>query len=204
MSLRRFILLCLLILPLGMVILSIFWSSPGFELAFLVLGVPIGILTVWEISFPELLDGCFGKPRAHLEISSSDAAALMKNKYIFTLVFLFILGLLLMMPVLGYASLRASVDRVSFSFALFTIVSKLGSKLWHFLTIPAIFISLLVFILLAFFMKPLLTFIAELNKGQTRGAPSNLAYSRRFKVSRVNRGLHPRQTQPPVSHSKGK
>ena len=59
MFLRRKNLLGLLVIPLTMIIVSSFQTTldPGLELAYLIFGVPIGVLTMWEWFGPEVAAG---------------------------------------------------------------------------------------------------------------------------------------------------
>jgi len=76
----------------------------------------------------------------------------MKNKLVLALIILIPVLILL---VAGYAAIRSHLDRVSFIFALSVFLIKLASKLWHFLSAPVVFISLLVFLLLWLFRTPI-------------------------------------------------
>ncbi len=63
MTIRKKILLGLLIIPLSMIIISFGQSpvDPGLELVYLVIGVPICVLNIWEWFNPEIIDHMFRK-----------------------------------------------------------------------------------------------------------------------------------------------
>jgi hypothetical protein len=67
MTRRRWILLALLVIPLALVVLGIVFQSElgepplWVEYPFLLVGVPIVIVNVWEWSEPELLDKLWKK-----------------------------------------------------------------------------------------------------------------------------------------------
>jgi hypothetical protein len=65
LTFRRKILLGLLIIPIVIVIISLFQTTldPGLELVYLVFGVPICVLNVWEWFEPEVAEKLFGKNR---------------------------------------------------------------------------------------------------------------------------------------------
>lgn len=163
MTLRRKILLILLIIPATMMLISIGWPGAGFELTFLVLGVPILVLNAWEFFSPEDIDFYFGKPKSMpVTRAVGQKGFFMKNKSILALI---VSVSILILLVIGYALLRSNIDHVSFLYALNAVLIKLGNRLWHLLSVPAIFIALLVFLLLWILNKP----IGAVIKG-TRGS----------------------------------
>jgi len=151
MTLRRKILLILLIIPVAMIIVLIGWPASGLELIFLVTGVPILVLNAWEF-FPQNADDIYsGKFKIEPnKLAVYPEGTFMKSK---AFVVLIISSIAFILLVSIYASLRSYIDRVPFLFALTIFLIKLASKLWHFLTAPTIFISLLVFLLLWLFRK---------------------------------------------------
>ncbi len=175
MTHRRKLLLSLLLIPIVMIIISIGWPDPGLELVYLVIGVPIIVLNAWEFFQPEVMEFYFGKPRIWgNQLPMSKVEALMRNKYM--LVFIILISAFIL-PVIIYSSMRSSIDNVSFLFALFTLLSKLASKLWHFLTDPVIFISLLIFIMIWLFRKPIIMFIPEIKGIKDIKFPDNFNQS---------------------------
>jgi hypothetical protein len=64
-SIRKKILLGLLIIPVSMIIVSLFQTTldPGLELTYLVFGVPICVLNVWEWFEPEIINRFFEKSK---------------------------------------------------------------------------------------------------------------------------------------------
>jgi hypothetical protein len=175
MTQRRKLLLSLLLIPIVMIIISIGWPDPGLELVYLVIGVPIIVLNAWEFFQPEVMEFYFGKPRIWgIKLSIAKEEALMRNKYLIVLI---ILISAFIIPVVIYSSLRSSIDKVSFFFALFTLLSKLASKLWHFLTDPVIFISLLIFIMIWFFRKPIIMLIPDVKGIKDIKFPDNFSQS---------------------------
>ena len=163
MSLRRKILLALLIIPVAMIVLSIIWPGTATELAFLVLGVPVLVLNVWEFYSTEA-SGPFGggSKESALRPAGKQEGPFLKYKSILTIALSF---LVLIIIVVVYALIRVYVDRVPFLYALSIFLIKLGSKLWHFLTNPAIFISLFGLLLLWLLRKQIIKVIKE-----TRGS----------------------------------
>jgi hypothetical protein len=175
MSRRRKLLLILMIIPIIMIIISIGWPDPGLELVYLVVGVPILVLNAWEYFDPEVIDFYFGKPKImEKNLSTNSIEALMRNKFIIVLI---IFCSALILSIVGYSYLRSSIDKVPFLFALFTLLTKLASKLWHFLTEPIIFISLLLFIMLWLFRKPIIMFIPEIKGINGIKFPDNFSQS---------------------------
>jgi hypothetical protein len=176
MSLRRKLLLILMIIPIIMIIISIGWGpDPGLELVYLVVGVPILVLNAWEYFDPEVIDFYFGKPKIREnKLSTNNLEAFMRNKFIIVLI---IFSSALILSIVGYSYLRSSIDKVPFLFALFTLLTKLASKLWHFLTEPIIFISLLLFIMLWLFRKPIIMFIPEIKGINVIKFPDNFSQS---------------------------
>jgi hypothetical protein len=163
MTLRRKILLILLIIPVAMIVISIGWPGTGLEMIFLVAGVPILVLNAWELFSPEANDLYFGKPKIALKKLAVDHEGIpMKNK---SLIVLIILGSSLILLIVGYAWFRAYIDQVPFLYALYIFLVKLASKLWHFLTTPAIFITLFVFLMLWLFRKQIVTVVKEIKPG---------------------------------------
>jgi hypothetical protein len=63
MTFRKKILLILLIIPVTMIIISFGQATvdPGLELVYLVIGVPICILNIWDWFNPEIIDHLFRK-----------------------------------------------------------------------------------------------------------------------------------------------
>jgi hypothetical protein len=149
-----------MIIPVAMIVISIGWPETGLELIFLVAGVPILVLNAWEFFSPEANDIYFGKPKLALnKLAVDHEGTLMKNKSLIVLITLIFVLILL---VGGYAYLRSYIDRVSFLFSLTTLLIKLASKLWHFLTAPIVFIPLLVFLTLWLLRKPIFTVVKEI------------------------------------------
>jgi hypothetical protein len=143
-----------------MIIISIGWPDPGLELVYLVVGVPILVLNAWEFFQPEVIDYYFGKPKIQVnKFSVAKEKVLMRNKVTIVLI---IVSSAFILLIAGYSYLRSSVDHVTFLFALYTLLVKLASKLWHFLTEPVIFIAVLIFILLWLFRKPIIMLFPEI------------------------------------------
>ena len=160
MTQRRKLLLFLLIIPLFMIIDSLGWPDPGLELIYLVVGIPILVLNAWEFFQPEVIDYYFGKPKIREnKFPVANEEVLMRNKVTMVLI---IVSSAFILLIAGYSYLRSSVDNVPFLFALSTLLAKLASKLWHFITEPVIFITVLIFIMLWLFRKPILMLIPEI------------------------------------------
>ena len=160
MTLRRKILLILLIIPVAMIVVSIGWPDTGLELIFLVAGVPILVLNAWEFFSPGANDIYFSKPKTALnKLAVDHEGTLMKNKPPIVLIISISVPILL---ILGYAWFRSYIDHVSFLFALYIFLVKLSDKLWHFLTAPIIFITLFVFLMLWLFRKQIITVVKEI------------------------------------------
>ncbi len=153
MTPRRKFLFILLIIPVAMIIVLMAWPGTGLELVFLLIGMPILVLNVWEYTSPETMDSYFGKSKSTTnEAVVNPEGNFMKNKSFLALIILIPVLILL---VVGYAAIRSYLDRVSFLFALSIFLIKLASKLWHFLATPIVFIALLVFLLLWLFRTPI-------------------------------------------------
>ena len=160
MTHRRKLLLFLLIIPLLMIIISIGWPDPGLELVYLVIGVPILVLNAWEFFQPEVIDYYFGKPKIREnKYSVAEEEVLMRNKVFIVFI---ILSSAFILLIVGYSYLRSSIDNIPFLVALYSLLTKLASKLWHFLTEPVIFIAVLIFIMLLLFRKPIIMLIPEI------------------------------------------
>jgi hypothetical protein len=144
MTLRRKILLGLLILPAATMVYTMIQPGEGSQLAFLMLGVPVLVWTVWEFFLsPKKPAGESPEPQTALEMSAQ--GFFMKNKILLTSI---LLGVVMLVVIVIYAGARAKVGEVPFSMALSTLILKIASRSWHFLTTPSIFIGLLTFLLL--------------------------------------------------------
>ncbi len=144
MSLKRKILLGLLVLPVATIIAAMAFPGAGAELAFLVVGVPILVLNAWEFFLGDSSGSVLEIP-SQKPFKTSQEGSIMKTKWIVALIILSSVFLLL---IIGYTAARSVVDDVPYSLALYTFLIKLGTKLWRFMTTPLIFISLLLFVLL--------------------------------------------------------
>ncbi len=142
MVLRRKILLGLLILPAILVIAAMVSPGAGAEFFFLVIGVPILVLNAWEFFLKEEGNSFFDLSRKSPTRASSEGS-IMKSKSIAALIIVSSVFLLL---IIGYTAARSAVDQVPYSLAVYTFLIKLGTKLWHFLSTPLIFIALLLFV----------------------------------------------------------
>ena len=63
---RRKVLLCLLVVPMVMLLVAIikpfeYGPGTGMEILYLVIGIPIMVLNMWELFEPEIRDELFGK-----------------------------------------------------------------------------------------------------------------------------------------------
>ena len=142
MTLRRKILLGLLILPVISIIAAMASPGAGAQLFFLVIGVPILVLNAWVFFLREEGNSFFDLSRKSSNPASSEGS-IMKSKSIAALIIISSVFLLL---IIGYTVARSMVDQVPYVYALYVFLIKLGSKLWHFLSMPVTFIALLLFV----------------------------------------------------------
>ena len=143
MALRRKILLGLLILPAATIIAAMVSPGSGGELAFLIIGVPVLVLNAWEFFLREGESPVFELSRKRANQPNPEGSV-MKTKSIAALI---IISSVFVLLIIGYTAARSVVDQVPYFYALYIFLIKLGSKLWHFLSTPLIFIALLVFVL---------------------------------------------------------
>jgi hypothetical protein len=158
MNLRRKILLGLLIVPALTILASILFPGAGAELAFLVLGVPILVLNAWEFISAGESESILKTSTQPLTAETQEGA-LMKSKWLLALI---VLSSVFILLVIGYTTARSIVDDVPYSTALYAFLIKLGTKLWHFLSTPTIFISLLLFVLLVVLASQIAPIIQKL------------------------------------------
>ena len=158
MTRRRKILLGLLTIPALTMLASILFPGAGAELAFLVLGVPILVLNAWEfVSTGE--NGSILKTVTPPLTAESQEGALMRSKWLIALIGLSSIFILL---IIGYTAARSIVDNVPYSTALYAFLIKLGTKLWHYLSTPTIFIGLLAFVVLAILASQIVTVVKKI------------------------------------------
>ncbi len=168
MTLRRKILLGLLVLPAATIIVAMALPGAGAELAFLVIGVPILVVNAWEFFLGGSGDSV---PAASSQrpLKTGQVGSIMKTKWIAALLILSSVFLLL---VIGYTVARSVVDEVPYFYALYTFLIKLGSKLWHFFSSPLIFISLLLFVLVVVAVPQILPLIRKVRDPETVPFPN--------------------------------
>jgi hypothetical protein len=163
MRIRRKILLGLLIIPVALALVSIVWPGTWFELVFLFLGVPVLVLNAWEFFSTETIGPFGGNPVGTSNTVVERRGSFMKSKFILA----FLLFITASMSIIGvYAIIRSYVDRVPFAYALSIFLIKLGDKLWHFITIPAVFISILAFLLLWLFRNLILMALGKIKESK--------------------------------------
>jgi hypothetical protein len=178
MNLRRKILLGLLIVPALTILASILFPGAGAELAFLVLGVPILVLNAWEFISAGESESILKTSTQPLTAETQEGA-LMKSKWLLALI---VLSSVFILLVIGYTTARSIVDDVPYSTALYAFLIKLGTKLWHFLSTPTIFISLLLFVLLVVLASQIAPIIQKL-RGIEEAAKFPEEFSRPVAVS---------------------
>ena len=69
----------------------------------------------------------------------------MRSKWLIALI---VLSSIFILLIIGYTVASSIVDNVPYSTALYAFLIKLGTKLWHYLSTPTIFIGLLAFVVL--------------------------------------------------------
>ena len=163
MTLRRKIILGLLIFPASAAFLALLFPGASAELVFLVIGVPILVLNIWEFFLGDNASSIFNLSEKK---SPNPEGSIMKSKLIVSLL---ILSAVFVLLVIGYTISRAAVADVPYSEALYTFLIKLGTRLWHFLTTPLIFVALLLFAL-ALLLAPQI--VSMLRKNMKVSAPA--------------------------------
>jgi hypothetical protein len=85
MTLRRLVMILLSIIPVGLIVLAIVFSTPDGspnvwgEVAALLFGLPILVLDMWEFTEPELLDKYLGRSRVVLRMLTKGDLALKRE-----------------------------------------------------------------------------------------------------------------------------
>lgn len=169
MTLRRKILLGLLILPAATIIAAMAFPGAGAELAFLIVGVPILVLNAWEFFLGESAGSIFEIP-SQRPLRTGQEGSTMKSKSIAALIILSSVFLLL---IIGYTVARSVVDEVPYFTALYAFMIKLGTKVWHFLTTPLIFISLLLFVLVLIIGTQILPMLRKARSTEAANFPDS-------------------------------
>ena len=165
MTLRRKIILGLLIFPAAAAFLALLFPGAWAELLFLIVGVPIIVLNVWEFFLGENGSSFFDLSQKR---PAQPEGSIMKSKPIAVLL---ILSAVFVLLVIGYTVARAAVDEVPYSLALYTFLIKLGTKLWHFLSLPVIFIALLLFALALLLVPQIVTLLQKRRKEAAAAFP---------------------------------
>ncbi len=160
MALRRKILLGLLVLPLAAIFIMLAFPGAITELIFLILGVPVLVINIWEFFLREGGGSFFDLSPRDPALAGMEGSV-MKSKW---LVALLILSAVFILLVIGYTASQSVMNDVPYFTVLFGFLTKLGTKLWHFFTIPLIFIVSLLFLLALVFI-PLVLSALKKEKG---------------------------------------